>query len=115
VQPSPSHHVTDRSVPDLDLLRALGLDPGAVIAALLDPAPNPDAAASQSLQIKTRRRESALVSFQDRNRNITRPPPPEIDKDCRPAFPYGRDFTSTSANWPRCASTFPGNSALSTS
>src|SRR5262249_13522510 len=41
---------------------------------------------------KTRRRESALVSFQDRNRNITRPPPPEIDKDCRPVFPYGRDF-----------------------
>jgi hypothetical protein len=59
---------------------------------LLDPAANPDAAAGQSFQIKTRRRKPALVSFQDRNRNITGPPPSEIDVDCGPAFADRRHF-----------------------
>ena len=73
------------------LLRTLGCDPGAVFdPALLDPTADPDAAASQSLQIKTCRRECALVSFRDRNCNILRPPPSEIHVDRGAAFAYGR-------------------------
>ena len=51
---------------------------------MLDPAANPDPAAGQTLQIETRRRESALVSFQDRNRNVTWPPPPVLLKRALP-------------------------------
>ena len=84
--------VTGRSISHLDLLRALGLDPGTFATTCLDPAANSDASASQTPQIKTRRRETALVSFQDRNRDVPDPPPAEIHVDCGPAFAHGRHF-----------------------
>src|SRR5262249_15623013 len=84
--------VAERSVGDLDLLRALGLDPGAFATTRLDPAANPNVSASQTPQIKTRRRETALVSFQDGNRNVADPPPAEIYVDCAPTFAHGRHF-----------------------
>src|SRR6516165_10931633 len=82
----------DRSIGHFDLFRTLGLDPGPFLATRLDPAANPDASASQLPQIKTRRRETALVSFQDRNRNVPNRSPAEIHIDCGPAFAHGRHF-----------------------
>jgi hypothetical protein len=67
---SSSPRAADRSIGHFDLLRVLGFDPGALTTTRLDPAANPDASASQTPQIKTRRYETALVSFQDRNRNV---------------------------------------------
>ena len=74
--------------------RTFGCDPGPVFdTALLDPAADPNAATGQSLQIKTCRRECALVSFRDRNCNILRPSPSEIYINRGAAFTYGRHRT----------------------
>src|SRR6516165_10341773 len=82
----------DRSIGHFDLLRPIRFDPGAIATTRLEPAANPDASAGQTRQIKTRRRETALVSFPDRNRNVPNPPSAEIHVDCRPALPYRRYF-----------------------
>src|SRR3974377_1897988 len=56
------------------------------------PTPTPDAPARQPPQIETRRRETALVSFRDRNRNVPNPPPAEIHIDCGSVFAHGGHF-----------------------
>ena len=71
---SVSPRAPDGSIGHFDLLRPLRFDPGAIATTRLEPAANPDASASQTRQIKTRRRETALVSFPDRNRNVPNPP-----------------------------------------
>src|SRR6516164_3320084 len=88
----------DGSIGHFDLLRPLRFDPGAIATTRLEPAANPDASAGQTRQIKTRRRETALVSFPDRNRNVPTAPPAEIHVDCRPALPYGRYFALDQGN-----------------
>src|SRR6516165_4161315 len=81
-----------RAPPDRSIGHLIRFDPGAIATTRLEPAANPNASAGQTRQIKTRRRETALVSFPDRNRNVPNPPPAEIHVDCRPALPHRRYF-----------------------
>src|SRR5207244_4017971 len=72
------------SLDDLDLLRPHRFDPWA--AALLDIAADPDATALQAFRLETLGGKAALVAFQNRDREILRPAPPEIHVDGCAAF-----------------------------
>src|SRR3984885_2349207 len=96
---------------ELYLLRPHRFDPRAT--ALFDPATDPYLPAGEGLGFKPRRREITLISLQDRNGEILGPAPPEIHIDVAPLSRTERTLPSTSAKWPRLASTSAGSSALS--
>src|SRR5919109_4505531 len=78
------------SVPldDFDLLGPDGFDPGAT--SLLDPSPYPDSAIFELLGFQPSRREGALVALRHGDREIFRPPPPEIHVYCAPTLAHGQ-------------------------
>src|SRR6266566_2697482 len=76
---------TSIALQNLDLLRMRGFDPRP--APLLDDPPDTDLAALQPGRRDPRRRKAALVALGNRDREIFRPAPAEIDEDGGSAFP----------------------------
>src|SRR6266478_1444666 len=87
-----AHHVASIAFGfgDLDLLRAAGLDAGAV--PLLDKAAHPDPAVFELLGRQPRPREDALITFRDRDSERLRPAPAEIHVDRAAALADRQDL-----------------------